>query len=261
VGDTNALSDVFVRDRDPDTDDDGVPDGADNCADTPNPSQTDQDGDGQGDACDPDRDGDGVDNGPDNCRDIPNPEQADPDRDGVGDACDPDKDGDGIPNGSDNCPDTPNPGQADSDQDGVGDACETNLPGRMNGGGAFITSNGLRVTHGFELNCNPTRQPNSLQVNWADGRFHLETLETAQCGDNPAVANANNALFDTYAGSGSGGYNGAAGASASWRFVDAGEPGRNDTAQIVIKDAAGNTVLNATATLSKGNHQALHERP
>ena len=131
----------------------------------------------------------------------------------------------------------------------------------MNGGGAFDTSGGLRVTHGFELNCDSTRQPNSLQVNWAGGRFHLETLETARCSDNPAIANAKNALFDTYAGSGSGRYNGAAGASASWRFVDAGEPGRNDTAQIVIKDAGGNTVLNATATLSKGNHQALHERP
>jgi hypothetical protein len=28
----------------------------------------------------------------------------------------------------------------------------------------------------------------------------------------------------------------------------------------VIKDAAGNTALNATGTLSKGNHEALHER-
>ncbi|MBD0282228.1 MAG: hypothetical protein ICV69_08555 [Thermoleophilaceae bacterium] len=38
-------------------------------------------------------------------------------------------------------------------------------------------------------------------------------------------------------------------------------PGRNDTAQIVIKDAEGNTVLNATGALSKGNPQALQERP
>ena len=131
----------------------------------------------------------------------------------------------------------------------------------MNGGGAVITSVGLRVTHGFELNCDPTRQPNNLQVNWDGNRFHLELLESARCSDNPAIPNAKNALFDTYAGSGSGRYNGALGARASWTFVDAGEPGRNDTAQILIRDAAGNTVLNATATLSKGNHQALHEKP
>lgn len=50
-----------------DRDDDGVPDGDDNCPDGPNPDQADADGDGRGDACDPcpadpldDLDGDGL---------------------------------------------------------------------------------------------------------------------------------------------------------------------------------------------------------
>ena len=39
--------------NDDDTDDDGVPDGTDNCPVNPNPDQTDTDGDGLGDVCDP----------------------------------------------------------------------------------------------------------------------------------------------------------------------------------------------------------------
>jgi hypothetical protein len=42
-----------------DTDGDTIPDWRDNCDDTPNRSQADMDGDGQGDACDSDIDGDG----------------------------------------------------------------------------------------------------------------------------------------------------------------------------------------------------------
>lgn len=43
-----------------DTDGDGIPDSSDNCPNTPNPSQTDTDGDDIGDACDSDIDGDGI---------------------------------------------------------------------------------------------------------------------------------------------------------------------------------------------------------
>jgi hypothetical protein len=82
-----------------DTDDDGVPNGLDNCPNVANPDQADADGDGIGDACD-------------NCVSAPNPLQEDVDLDGVGDACD-------------NCPNTPNADQADADADGIGDACDT----------------------------------------------------------------------------------------------------------------------------------------
>ncbi len=109
----------FVSFRDPDEDD--IPEYADNCPETYNPSQADLDIDGIGDACDECTDSDGDGHGDpefaantcpdDNCPDQSNGDQGDLDADGVGNECD-------------NCLFVSNPGQDDADLNGIGDACE-----------------------------------------------------------------------------------------------------------------------------------------
>ncbi|MFN3202408.1 MAG: thrombospondin type 3 repeat-containing protein [Bradymonadia bacterium] len=107
-----------------DEDDDGVPDADDNCPAVANADQADNEGDGQGDACDADDDNDGAEDVADNCPAVANADQANSDDDGDGDACDTDDDNDGVADGDDNCPTTANADQANSDDDGQGDACD-----------------------------------------------------------------------------------------------------------------------------------------
>ncbi len=73
--------------KEPDSDNDGIPNKLDNCVYVPNPDQTDKNGNGKGDACE-DYDKDGVLNYKDNCINTPNVSQIDTDKDGKGDACD-----------------------------------------------------------------------------------------------------------------------------------------------------------------------------
>lgn len=52
--------------------------------------------------------------------------------------------------------------------------------GRMTGGGR-INSN-VKLTHGFELHCNPDERPNNLEINWGKGnKYHLESVTDINC--------------------------------------------------------------------------------
>src|SRR5438445_11297494 len=60
--------------------------------------------------------------------------------------------------------------------------------GFMTGGGSVFTSDGTRVTHGFELHCDANKAPNNLEINWGPGnRFHLENLVSADCYYDPSM--------------------------------------------------------------------------
>lgn len=135
----------------------------------------------------------------------------------------------------------------------------------MTGGGSFFL-NGMRITHGFELHCNASIGPNNLEINWDGGNnFHLTTLQMATCWNTGISPAPPNAPFDQLYGSGTGTYNGVAGATINFQFTDHGEPGTKDSVTyLVITDASGNVVLNLPAGsgpyyLDSGNHQAHAE--
>jgi hypothetical protein len=132
---------------------------------------------------------------------------------------------------------------------------------RMTGGGYIVKTSHQKVKHGFTLRCDAHKGPNNLEINWGNGnKFHLENLTSALCTDNPAINPEHpEADFDTYTGSGVGRLNGVPGATAEWTFTDGGEPGKNDYAKVVVKDAGGNVKLSISGYLQSGNHQAHDE--
>jgi hypothetical protein len=102
-----------------DQDADGIGDTVDNCVSVANPSQTDTDGDAQGDACDPDDDNDSVADEND-AFPLDASEWVDTDADGTGNNADGDDDNDGVPDATDAFPLNPLESR-DSDGDGTGD--------------------------------------------------------------------------------------------------------------------------------------------
>jgi hypothetical protein len=136
--------------------------------------------------------------------------------------------------------------------------CPTVKQGRMTGQGTIDSSYG-RSHHVFRNSiCNRDKFPD-LMVWWPGNRFKLTSYSSPlTCVDTPADEGNPRAGFDTIVGQGEGTLNGESGATASFRFTDAGEPGRNDTATITIVNADGDVVfqLNNARIAAGGNHQA-----
>ena len=140
------------------------------------------------------------------------------------------------------------------------------VEGRMTGGGSVFTTDAegnddVRVTHGFELHCSPNISPNNLEVNWEGNRFHLESLSTATCTDDPTEDQLpRHAPIDTLVGTGLGRYNGVSGFKIEFKLTDFGEPGTKDIAEFTIQTPDGlTTILEVANNLDRGNHQAHPE--
>ena len=86
----------------------------------------------------------------------------------------------------------------------------------------------------------------------------LDTVSTAACSNDPLISPAPPAsTYDTLIGGGTGKLNGVPGATATWKFQDAGEPGPGrDPIQVVIKNGGGTTVLTVNTLITGGNLQA-----
>jgi len=135
-------------------------------------------------------------------------------------------------------------------------AAPTTTSGFMTGGGQ--TAN-FAASHGMELGCSANSNHHNLEVNWAGGnQFHLTSISTVTCyldPSRPAPAPPQ-ASFNTLVLTGTGTYDGHAGATVSAVFTDAGELGTNDQAMIVVT-YNGQTVLNVPlAKIATGNQQA-----
>jgi hypothetical protein len=142
----------------------------------------------------------------------------------------------------------------------------------MTGGGSIFPAGGRveyggdpRITHGFVLHCVPKNSDN-LQINdhGTGWNFHLETLTSAVCIDDPAIEpNPPDATFDTLVGEGTGRCKNAftgqqTACTARWTFTDGGEPGGcvRDTALIEVSDVNGNLLFSVSGVVDCGNHQA-----
>ena len=130
----------------------------------------------------------------------------------------------------------------------------TVVQGRMVGGGTTRTTDGRRVNHGLTLHCEAdAKRDDLLYVQWESGnKFKLTAVTSRSCADDPGIATEG---FDTHSGRGTGRYNGAA-ATIEWTFTDAGRRGDGDVARIVIRDAAGVTILEVSSALEKGDQEA-----
>jgi hypothetical protein len=133
-----------------------------------------------------------------------------------------------------------------------------------------VTTVTVRLNFGFILHCDVSKSPNNLQIDWRPlpggpiHIFHLTNMETGFCLETDADQGMPLAPFDTHIGYGTGRFKVGSSpwqtASVRWRFVDAGEPGKDtDELFIVIVSSAATYVI--SGRISGGNIQAHEDDP
>ena len=134
------------------------------------------------------------------------------------------------------------------------------VEGRFTGGLRMIVDD-LRITGGLTIHCDMLLS-NNFEINWERNSFHMtEHLDTVECSDNLPQQHPPDAPLDTLIGTGTGRYNGVDGFDIAFTLVDAGEPGRNDMATILITDPSNGdaVVLSVSGNLSNGGNLQAHE--
>ena len=147
----------------------------------------------------------------------------------------------------------------------IPDGCVPQGTGRFTGGGSQIRVDGVRITRGLTVHCDLLLS-NNLEVNWNGNKFHMtEHMTTVKCSDDPNIVQFPPAApLDTMVGIGTGRFNNVDGYTIRFTFVDAGEPGGNDKAALLIFETANpaNVVLNVPLQyLDGGNLQAHYDQP
>jgi len=156
-------------------------------------------------------------------------------------------------------------GQSASTTVSIPTDCSQIGTGRFTGGGSQITIGEVRITKGLTIHCDLLLS-NNLEVNWLGHQFHMEEhMTTVQCSDDPNIDQAPpSAPLDTLVGVGVGRYDNADGYTIEFSLIDAGEPGRSDSAALRIYETANpaNVVLDLPLTnLDGGNLQAHYDQP
>ena len=144
--------------------------------------------------------------------------------------------------------------------------------GRIMGGGFIVTvgSETVWLNFIFNLHCDVSKSPNILRIVWRPlpgGPIHifqLTNMETGFCLETDADQGMPLASFDTHIGSGTGRFKVGSSpwqtASVRWRFVDAGEPGR-DTDELFIEIVTNAATYIFSGRISGGNIQARGDDP
>lgn len=98
------------------------------------------------------------------------------------------------------------------------------------------------------------------------GRFHLTSLTSAQCLNDPSVGNSRRGAdldahdaHDAHKGTGRGLLSDGSVATIEWTLVDAGAAARRDRATFTVRDSRGRVVFTVSDTLTRGKLRA-HDR-